>query len=172
MGCYGYDIKGKKYLSTESIKVDDNIKIENSNKDKEKDFNNDEENYYENANNIQDNNNGNNIEDKKEKNKQTFDNKETKTNIILAEINIGENNVNKDIRIINTYEESKRINNWAEEKDEYKNEQEIKESCTIKINDKIIEFNYLYKFKEKGKYKIKYSFKRNIKNVAFMFSWM
>ena len=88
MGCYGYYIEGNKYLSTESIKVDDNIKIENSNKDKEKDFNNDEENYYENANNIQDNNNGNNIEDKKEKNKQTFDNKETKTNIILAEINM------------------------------------------------------------------------------------
>ena len=88
MGCYGYEIKGNKCLRTESIEYDANIEIENSNKDKEKDFNNDEENYYENANNIQDNNNGNNIEDKKEKNKQTFDNKETKTNIILAEINM------------------------------------------------------------------------------------
>ena len=35
-----------------------------------------------------------------------------------------------------------------------KNEKEIKENCIIKINNKRIPFNYLYKFKEKGKFRI------------------
>ena len=36
----------------------------------------------------------------------------------------------------------------------FENEKEIKENCEIKINDKIIPFNYFHKFKKKGKYKI------------------
>ena len=50
------------------------------------------------------------------------------------------------------------------------NENEIKENCIIKINNNVILFDYFYKFKEKGKFKIEYSFKNNIKNVAYMFS--
>ena len=88
-------------------------------------------------------------------------------NYILAEIEIEKDDVNKDIRIINTFEESKRKYDWDYK---YKNEKEIKGNCTIQINDKYITFNYLYKFTEKGKYTIKYSFKKYIRNVAFMFS--
>ena len=76
-------------------------------------------------------------------------------NYILAEINIEENDINKNIRILNSFEEYKRINEYDDEEDDYKyeNEKEIKENCIIKINDKIIPFNYLYIFKEKGKFK-------------------
>ena len=51
----------------------------------------------------------------------------------------------------------------------YNNEEEIKENCEIKINNKIIEFCYFYEFKEKGKYIIEYSFLKNIKKTDFMF---
>ena len=97
---------------------------------------------------------------------------EENENYILAEINIEKDDINKDIRIINTFEEHKKINNLDDEKDDYKyeNEKEIKENCIIKINNKRIQFNYLYKFKEKGKFIIKYLFKKNIKNLNFMFS--
>ena len=75
-------------------------------------------------------------------------------NCIFAEITINEKNVNKEIRIINTFEENERINNLKNEEYEnkYKNENEIKDNCTIKINDEKIGFNYLYKFKKEGTY--------------------
>ena len=50
-----------------------------------------------------------------------------------------------------------------------KNEKEIKENCIIKIDNKIIEFNYFYKF-NKGKYKIEYIFRNNITKTNYMFS--
>ena len=56
-------------------------------------------------------------------------------NYIVAEININNDNIIKDIKIIN----------------EYKNE--IKKKCIIKINNEIIKFNYYYKFKREGEYK-------------------
>ena len=107
-----------------------------------------------------------------EDNEDIFENKEKNKNYILAEINIEEKSINKDIRIINTFEEYKRINNLDDKEDDYKykNEKEIKENCIIKINNNIIQFNYFYKFKDKGKFIIEYSFKYNIKNVAYMFS--
>ena len=144
------------------IKDDYNIKNENNDKDKKKDFNNDKENDFENANGIEDKeensfDNGNNIEYR---------------NYILAEINIEECNVNKNIRIINICEESKKISKGFFIIDDHKhnNEKEIKENCIIKIDDKYIKpFNYFYKFKEKGNFKLRYIFKNNIENVAFMF---
>ena len=42
----------------------------------------------------------------------------------------------------------------------HNNEEDIKK-CEIKINDKLIPFNYKYKFNSQGKYKIKYSFNVN-----------
>ena len=107
-----------------------------------------------------------------EDNTDIFENKEKYKNYILAEINIEEKDINEDIRIINTFEEYKRFHEWDfDEKDDYKyvNEKEIKENCIIKINNKIIPFNYFYKFKEKGKFIIEYSFKNNIKNISYMF---
>ena len=63
-----------------------------------------------------------------EDNKDIFENKEKNKNYILAEINIEKYNINKDIRIINTFEESKRIKEVEDKEDDYKykNEEEIK----------------------------------------------
>ena len=57
-------------------------------------------------------------------------------NYIIGEIEINEDNIKKDIRIINTFEEAKRTYKWYDEKDDYKykNEKEIKDNCEIKIN--------------------------------------
>ena len=92
-------------------------------------------------------------------------------NYIKAEIEIKENNINKEIRIINSFEENKRREEWPDEEDDYENEneKEIKKNCKIKINEKIISFSYFYIFKEKGKYFIKYSFKNNLKKINYMF---
>ena len=63
-----------------------------------------------------------------EDNKDIFENKEKNKNYILAEINIEEKYINEDIRIINSFEEYKRINNLNDKEDDYKylNEKEIK----------------------------------------------
>ena len=81
-------------------------------------------------------------------------------NYIIAEINIREDEIGEDIRIINSFEGIKREYSWKDSEDDYKfeNEKEIKENCIIKINNKIIPFNYYNKFNEKGKYKIEYLF--------------
>ena len=104
-------------------------------------------------------------------NKTNIQNKEKNNNYIIAEIYIKENDINKDMRIINTFEEWKRINDFEDKEDDYiyENEKEIKENCIIKINKKLISFNYYYKFNEKGKFIIEYSFKKNIKNLSFIF---
>ena len=101
-------------------------------------------------------------------NNKIYENKEEKRydNYIIGEFEIKENN--KEIRIINSYEEFCREYNWPF-KDENKNEKEIKENIEIIINDKNIPFTYLYKFKEKGKYKIKYIFKKSLTNTCCMF---
>ena len=94
-------------------------------------------------------------------------------NYIIAEINISEEDINKDIRIINSYEERIRHYNIRPIKDEankYENEKEIKDNCKIKINNNYIDFNYFYKFKEKGKFIIKYLFKNNISKVDYIFN--
>ena len=59
-------------------------------------------------------------------------------NYIIAEINIGEDEIGKNIRIINSFEEAKREKQCNDEEDDYKyeNEKEIKEKCKIKINNK------------------------------------
>ena len=61
------------------------------------------------------------------------------TNYIQAEIEIREEYINKNIRIINSFEEIKREKGWSDKEDDYKyeNEKEIKK-CKIKINEKII----------------------------------
>ena len=77
-------------------------------------------------------------------------------NYIFAEIEIKKEDINKNIRIINSFEQYNRENNIKEEDDYYKyeNENEIKDNCQIKINNKTIKFNYFYKFNEEGKYEI------------------
>ena len=97
-------------------------------------------------------------------------NKINNINYIIAEIDIKENDVNKDIRIINSFEEYKREKEWKGEKeDEYKNEEEIKK-CKIKINNTIIpSFTYFYKFNNIGKYKILYIFEGKLTKLDYMF---
>ena len=92
-------------------------------------------------------------------------------NYIIAEINIKDDDVNKNIRILNSIEEYKRSLSFEDKiiKKEEENEQEIKK-CEIRINNELIPFNYFYKFKKKGKYLIKYSFKNYLTKTNYMFS--
>ena len=113
-------------------------------------------------------------------------------NYILAEINIQESDINKDIRIINSYgnylreegEANKLIsklfekyaikeeNDKDKEKKEYKeyqNEDEINEKCEIEINGEPVPFNYYKKFDKAGKYLIKYIFDGYLTKSDYMF---
>ena len=91
-------------------------------------------------------------------------------NYIIAEIEIKEADINKDIRIINSYEQCRReYNLFIKDDNSYENEKEIKENCEIKINNKIIEFSYFYRFNKKDKYSIEYSFKNNLSKINHMF---
>ena len=75
-------------------------------------------------------------------------NNSSNNNYIIAEIFIKDEDINKEIQIINSYENQQRKWNFKIEK-EYMNEEEIKK-CEIRINDKLIPFTYLYKFTNKG----------------------
>ena len=75
----------------------------------------------------------------------------------------------KIIRIINSYEKHNKEEGYKELKKELMNEEEIKK-CEIRINDKLIPFNYFYKFNNIGKYIIKYSFNNYLTKTNFMFS--
>ena len=91
-------------------------------------------------------------------------------NEIISEINITNNDSNE--RIINSFENTKRENpflDW-ESIESKENEEEIKD-CEIYINDKNIEFTYYYTFKNKGKYIIKYKFKKLLNSTNYMFSY-
>ena len=94
-------------------------------------------------------------------------NNENKNNYIVAEIYVKDEDINNDIRILNSYEECVR-SEGREIKEDYKNEEEIKR-CQIEINNELIKFNYFHKFKSKGKYIIKYTFNNVITKTCFMF---
>ena len=98
-------------------------------------------------------------------------NKNNNKNIIIGEIYISLDNINKDILIINSFENVKREYNFKNTEDDFKyeNEKEIKENIEIRINGKIIEFTYHYKFKNDGKYIIEYIFKNNLTKTDYMF---
>ncbi len=91
-----------------------------------------------------------------------------KNNYIIAEIKVKEDDLNRDLRIINSSEAIKYIYN-KEDYYKYDNEKEIRKKCRIEINNKIISFNYFIKFKEKGIFKIKYVFTDNITKTTCMF---
>ena len=94
-------------------------------------------------------------------NKENKTNKENQIkkeniNYIISEIEITEEDIGKEIRIINSFEEYKRTNCKHDkilEKDYYlyENEKEIKDNCIIKIDNKNIYFNYFYKFRKNWK---------------------
>ena len=100
-------------------------------------------------------------------------NNEGNINFIIAEIDIKEEDINKEIRIINSFDEMKRIYGWEDEyvdnKDE--NEKEIKKNIKIKIDDLYLpSFAYHHKFDKAGKHIIQYSFKNNLTNISYLFN--
>ena len=96
--------------------------------------------------------------------------KEQSPNEITAEFNITEKEVNKDIRIINSFEETIRTHPDDFEEDEINNNEEEIKQCSIIINNKQIPFSYFHKFEKEGKHLIKYIFPNKIKKTLFMFS--
>ena len=92
-------------------------------------------------------------------------------NFIKGEFNINDNDINKEIRIINSYDDFVKHNNdnWFIKDKQKNNEKKIMENIEILINDKKIDFSYHYKFDKKGKYIIKYIFKCQLTNIAYMY---
>ena len=113
------------------------------------------------------------IEEEKSKNSKDISNN-LDLSFIVGEIIILKDNINKNIRIINSFEQIKREDEKLEKEEEdedfnkFKNEIQIK-SCEIKINGKNIPFNYFYKFKKSGKYKIEYIFNTQLTRTNHMF---
>ena len=93
-------------------------------------------------------------------------------NSIKGEIKIDSNNTNKNIQIINSFENYQRTRNVElNENDNINmNEEEIKENIEIKINGKTINFTYLYQFESNGVYQIEYIFKKFLKKTNHMFA--
>ena len=115
-----------------------------------------------------------------------------KGNIIISKIYIKKEEVNKFIRIINSYEDYFSYNGFNNFKDSLKNEEGIKKKedlkkeglkkeeglknekeikeCEIRINNELIKFNYFHSFKNEGNYTIKYKFKNLLTKTNYMFS--
>ena len=90
-------------------------------------------------------------------------------NYIIADLFIKDDEINKDIRIINSYEEYFRTERFKKVLiSEKMNEEQIKK-CDIQINGESIPFNYIYKFKDKGKHSIRYSFNHLITKTNYLF---
>ena len=95
---------------------------------------------------------------------------EQEDNFIIAQINIKKKEINKFIRIINSYEEymGYQGHNDYYLEESVKNEKEIKQ-CEIKINEKKVQFTYFYAFENEGIYTIKYTFKNLLTKTHFLF---
>ena len=96
----------------------------------------------------------------------------TSKNYIIAKIEIGDEDINKDIRILNSREEFIRTKypsfpEMLEDNKHHNNEESIKK-CEIRIDDELIPFSYFHKFKKKGKYWVKYSFKNCLTDTSNM----
>ena len=90
-------------------------------------------------------------------------------NYIIGEIIVDEEK--KEVRLINSYMEyvrQKQYSDW-EYRDNAENEK-IENNCQIYINNKKIEFSYIYEFEKRGKYIIKYVFLKNLTNTDCMFA--
>ena len=112
----------------------------------------------------------NEISIKKEVNNYIKNNNNDK-NIIISEVNISSDDIDKDIQIINSYENHRKIQETKEnyKPEEYNNKEDIQKYVEIKINGKTIPFSYMHRFKKEGKYKIEYIFKKNLTKINHMF---
>ena len=107
-------------------------------------------------------------------------------NIITGTLSISDYYINKDVRIISSFENngSKFYSIKDEELFKYKNEEEIRNNISIKIsykgkegNDNIKNiyigknnFSYFYKFKKTGYYDIEYKFSNSLDKIDYLFS--
>ena len=103
--------------------------------------------------------------------KELYDNYKHNRNLISGEIYIKPNDINKRIRIINSFENFKREIGVENKEDDwkYENEKEIINNIEIKINGMINQFSYFYRFPREGKYNIQYSFKNYLTKTNHMF---
>ena len=103
--------------------------------------------------------------------KELYDNYKHNRNLISGEIYIKPNDINKGIRIINSFENFKRETGVKNKEDDwkYENEKEIINNIEIKINGMINQFSYFYRFPREGKYNIQYSFKNYLTKTNHMF---
>ena len=85
-------------------------------------------------------------------------------NYIKGEINIEEEDINKDIRIINSLEEY-----YKRTKQPFTEINEITNYCEISINNVKIGFSYFHKFEKPGKFDIIYSFSKLLTDTSYMF---
>ena len=92
-------------------------------------------------------------------------------NAIKGEINITREDINKDIQIINSYDNLQREGKIYsyDTNDKLENEKEIKDNVEISINGEKIEFSYMHKFEKEGTYNIEYMFKNNITKANHIF---
>ena len=96
-----------------------------------------------------------------------------KENYITGYFLITDTDLYQDIRIINSFEESKRRYNYIKVQNElkYNNEKEIINKCEIEINgNKLKNFGYFVKFQSKGEYIINYKFKSPLNRTDYMFA--
>ena len=97
-------------------------------------------------------------------------------NYITGTFIITESDLNQSIRIINSFEESQRKNNYVRVQNElkYSNEKEIINKCEIEIIgyklNSFYNFTYFANFPHAGEYTIKYKFKSPLNRADFMFA--
>ena len=107
-----------------------------------------------------------------ENNLKSYNNIKDNKNIIIGEIYIKPENINKKILIINSFENCIREGYYfgnEEDNSKYENEKEIKDNIEIKINEKIIPFSYSHYFEKEGKYIVTYKFKNYLTKTNHMF---
>ena len=124
-----------------------------------------DKNISDNGNNIQ---NGITADDKINQNNDVNSIKNHE-NYIIAEFYITPNNVNREIQIFNTY------NNSIYRKDydlkNCDNEKELRENIEIKMDGKYFQFYYTFKFRKAGKNIIEYYFKNPLTKTCFLFCY-
>ena len=92
------------------------------------------------------------------------------SNYIITKIEIQENDINKDIKIINniigeTYIDHYDITFY------FYNDQINSENIEIEVDGKIIPFSLYYNFKEKGTHLLKYYINKNLSNLSSIFRY-
>ena len=98
-----------------------------------------------------------------------------KENYIIAEIDIKDEDINKEIRIFNSFDHMKKRYGWEDNIINYNKEDdienEIKKIIIIKVDNQYLSsFTYFYKFKTSGIHIVQYSFKNNLSNANYLFS--